>query len=75
MHRIAHLIEALTRFVHKSFIPKHRKSNKQTNKMPFTAAEIVTFFTDAANMGLTLRTATAFAAEGIATPADLAEFD
>jgi hypothetical protein len=43
--------------------------------MPFTAAEIVTFFTDAANMGLTPRTATAFAAEGIATPADLAEFD
>lgn len=43
--------------------------------MPFTAAEIVTFFTDAANMGLTPRTAKAFAAEGIATPADLAEFD
>ena len=43
--------------------------------MPFTAAKIVTFFTDAANMGLTPRTATAFAAEGIATPADLAEFD
>ncbi len=43
--------------------------------MPFTAAEIVTFFTDAANMGLTPCSATAFAAEGIATPADLAEFD
>jgi hypothetical protein len=43
--------------------------------MPFTAAEIETFFTDAANMGLMPCSATAFAAEGIATPADLAEFD
>jgi hypothetical protein len=43
--------------------------------MPFTTAKIVTFFTDAASMGLTPCTATAFAAEGIATPADLAEFD
>jgi hypothetical protein len=44
-------------------------------KMPFTAAVFVTFFTDAANMGLTPCSATAFAAKGIATPADLAEFD
>ncbi len=43
--------------------------------MPFTAAKIVTFFTDAANMGLTPCTAMAFAAEGTTTPADLAEFD
>jgi hypothetical protein len=43
--------------------------------MPFTAAKIVTFFTDAANMGLMPCSATAFAAEGIATPADLAELD
>jgi hypothetical protein len=43
--------------------------------MPFIAAEIVTFFTDATNMGLTPCSATAFAAEEIATPADLAEFD
>jgi hypothetical protein len=43
--------------------------------MPFTAAKIATFFTDTANMGLTLCTTGAFAAEGIATPADLAEFD
>ena len=43
--------------------------------MPFTDLEIVTFFTDAANMGLTPRTATALTAEGIASPADLAEFD
>jgi hypothetical protein len=44
-------------------------------KMPFTATKIVTFFTDAANMGLMPRSATAFAANGIATPVDLAEFD
>jgi hypothetical protein len=43
--------------------------------MPLTATKIATFFTDAANMGLTLRTTGAFAAEGIATPADLAEFN
>jgi hypothetical protein len=43
--------------------------------MPFTATEIVTFFTDTANMGLTPCSATAFAAEGIVTPADLAEFN
>ncbi len=43
--------------------------------MPFTAAEIAIFFTDVQNMGLTLCTTGAFAAEGIATPADLAEFD
>jgi hypothetical protein len=43
--------------------------------MPFTAAKIVTFFTDTANMGLTPCSARAVAAEGIATPADLAEFD
>jgi hypothetical protein len=43
--------------------------------MPATAAKIVTFFTDAMNMGLTPCSATAFAAEGIATPADLTEFD
>ena len=43
--------------------------------MPFTAAKIAIFFTDVQNMGLTLRTTGAFAAEGIATPADLAEFD
>ena len=48
---------------------------KSTSNMPFTAAKIATFFTDAANMGLTLCTTWAFAAEGIATPADLAEFD
>ena len=45
--------------------------------MPFNAAKIkiTTSFTNATNMGLTLRTTGAFAAEGIATPADLAEFD
>ena len=43
--------------------------------MPFTAAKNATFFTDAANMGLMLCTTVAFAAEGIANPADLAEFD
>jgi hypothetical protein len=43
--------------------------------MPFTAAEIATFFTNAANMGITLCTTGAFAAEGITTLADLAEFD
>ena len=43
--------------------------------MPFTAAKIAIFFTDVQNMGLTLCTTGAFAAEGIATPADLAEFD
>ena len=48
---------------------------ESTSNMPFTAAKIVTFFTNAANMGLTLCTTGAFAAEGIATPADLAEFN
>jgi hypothetical protein len=43
--------------------------------MPFTAAKIATFFTDATNRGLMLRMTGAFAAEEIATPADLAEFD
>jgi hypothetical protein len=45
------------------------------SNMPFTAAKIATFFTNAANMGLTLRTTGPFTAEGIATPADLIEFD
>ena len=43
--------------------------------MPFTAAEIATFFTNAADIGLMLRTTGAVAAEGLKTPADLAEFD
>jgi hypothetical protein len=43
--------------------------------MPFTTAKIVIFLTDAVNMGLTPCLATAFAAEGITTPADLSEFD
>jgi hypothetical protein len=43
--------------------------------MPFTAAEIAIFFIDVANMGLTLPTTGVLAAEGITTPADLAEFD
>ncbi len=43
--------------------------------MPFTAAEIVLFFEDPTYMALTNRTTTALAAEGIATPDDLAEYD
>jgi hypothetical protein len=48
---------------------------ESTSNMLFTAAEIAIFFTDIANMGLTLCTTGALAAEGISTPADLAEFD
>jgi hypothetical protein len=43
--------------------------------MPFTAAKIVLFFEDQAYMALTCHTATALAAEGIAIPDDLSEFD
>ena len=43
--------------------------------MVFTAAQLTAFFTAADYLGLSARTATAFAAEGIATPADLAEFN
>jgi hypothetical protein len=43
--------------------------------MPYTDAKIATFFTNAANMGITLRMTGAFAAEGITIPADLAEFN
>lgn len=43
--------------------------------MVFTAIQIRAFFEDADYLGLSARTAQAMAAEGIATPADLAEFD
>ena len=43
--------------------------------MPFTPAEIVLFFEDQAYMALTNRTTTALAAEGIAVPDDLSEYD
>jgi hypothetical protein len=43
--------------------------------MPSTAAQVVIFFEDQANMALTCRTATALAAEGIAIPSNLSEYD
>ena len=43
--------------------------------MPFTPAEIVLFFEDQAYMALSNRTTTALAAEGIAVPDDLSEYD
>ena len=55
-----------------------RTINQRSNQHPtclLSPPKIATFFSNAANMGLTLRTTGAFAAEGIVTPADLAEFD
>ena len=43
--------------------------------MAFTAAEIHSFFEDADYLGLSARTAQAFAMEGVVTPEDLADFD
>ena len=43
--------------------------------MAFTALQLRAFFENADYLGLSARTAQAMAAEGIATPADLAEFD
>jgi hypothetical protein len=43
--------------------------------MAFTAAEIRSFFEDADYLGLSARTAQAFAMEGVVTPEDLADFD
>ncbi len=43
--------------------------------MPFTATKTVLFFKDQAYMALMRRTATALAAEGIAIPNNLSEFD
>jgi hypothetical protein len=43
--------------------------------MPFTATKIVLFFEDQAYMALMHCTATALAADGIATPNNLSEFD
>ena len=43
--------------------------------MAFTALQIRAFVKDADYLGLSAHTAQAMAAEGIATPADLAEFD
>ena len=43
--------------------------------MVFTAAQLTAFFTTGGYLGLSARTATALAAEGITAPADLAEFD
>ena len=43
--------------------------------MVFTAAQLTDFFQGAGYLGLSARTATALAAEGIVTPADLTEFD
>ena len=43
--------------------------------MVFTAAQLTAFFTTGGYLGLSARTATALAAEGITAPADLAEID
>ena len=57
---------------HTRYLFYHLTTN---NKMPFTAAALTLFFTDADYLNLSGRTRQAMSAEGIVRPDDLAEFD